>query len=141
METIKTNNVQKTVRIMLSLFMIFAGIGHLTFSRAEFQAQVPHWVPISKDFVVLASGVVEIVLGLALLLWRQQRRRVGILLGIFFMLVFPGNVAQYINGTDAFGLDTDILRLIRLFFQPILIFCALWSTGTITFPGAKIRQS
>ncbi|EDM38355.1 hypothetical protein PBAL39_02032 [Pedobacter sp. BAL39] len=141
METIKTNNFQKAVRITLSLFMIFAGIGHLTFSRAEFLAQVPDWVPLGKDFIVLASGVVEMLLGLALFFRRQQIPRIGLLLGIFFLLVFPGNIAQYLNGTDAFGLDTDVMRLIRLFFQPILIFCALWSTGAIAFLRMKKKHS
>jgi hypothetical protein len=36
---------------------------------------------------------------------------------------------KHVNHIDAFGLNTDNLRLIRLFFQPVLIFLALWSTG------------
>lgn len=45
------------------------------------------------------------------------------------MAIFPGNVAQYVEGTDAFGLDSDRARLVRLFFQPLLVAWALWSTG------------
>lgn len=129
MATIHTTTFQKTIRIILGLFMVFAGIGHLTLNRAEFQAQVPNWIPLGKDIVVILSGIVEISLGLSMLFWKDQRVKVGIVLATFYVLIFPGNIAQYLNHTDAFGLNTDQARLIRLFFQPVLIFAALWSTG------------
>jgi uncharacterized membrane protein len=125
----KTTTFQKVIRIILGSFMIFAGIGHLTFNRAEFQAQVPNWIPLDKDVIVLLSGIVEISLGLAMLFWKDQRIKVGIALATFYVLIFPGNIAQYLNHTNAFGLNTDQARLVRLFFQPVLIFAALWSTG------------
>ena len=55
----------------------------------------------------------------------------GWILALFFIAIYPGNIAQYINGTDAFigVLDTDAGRLIRLFFQPLLVVWALWCTG------------
>ena len=108
--------------------LIYAGILHLTSSRLEFQAQVPSWVPFSADFVVLASGVVEILLGLALASL-QRRKEVGIATALFFIAIFPGNISQYVNQVDAFGLDTDRARFIRLLFQPVLVLWALWSTG------------
>ncbi len=111
--------------------MVMAAIGHLTFQREEFQAQVPDWVPLSKDLVVILSGVVELILGLAMIFWTKQKAKVGLALAVFYVLIFPGNIAQYMNGIDAFGLDTDTKRLIRLFFQPVLILWALWSTGAI----------
>ncbi len=121
---------QHIFRILLALFMVFAGFSHLTFNRIDFQAQVPDWVPLGKNLVVILSGVVEIALGLTLLFWKKQRVAVGWALAIFFILVFPGNISQYINGKDAFGaLDSDSARLIRLFFQPVLIVWALWSSG------------
>lgn len=125
------SELTKTIfRILLAGFMIMAGLGHLTFSRIEFQAQVPDWVPLSKDLVVIASGIVEIILGLGLAFWKKQRIKFGWALAIFFVLIFPGNIAQYVNGTDAFGaLNSDKARLIRLFFQPVLIIWALWSSG------------
>lgn len=126
-----TNTVQKIARIILGLFMVFAAVGHLTFKRAEFQAQVPNWIPMSKDIVVILSGIVELVLGLGMILWAKGKVWVGIALAVFYVLIFPGNIAQYINGTDAFGLDTDHARLIRLFFQLVLILWALWSTGAL----------
>jgi len=128
---VQTTRVQNIFRILLALFMIFAGFSHLTFNRIDFQAQVPDWVPLSKDLVVVLSGIVEISLGLALLLWKKQRAKVGWALALFFVLVFPGNISQYLEGRDAFGsLDSDIARLIRLFFQPVLIVWALWSAGS-----------
>lgn len=124
-----TSILQKAGRILLGTFMVFAGISHLTFQRKAFQAQVPDWVPAPKDFTVLSSGVVEIALGLALIFWKKQRVNTGLFLAVFFILVFPGNIAQYTGHKDAFGLDTDQKRLGRLFFQPVLILWALWSTG------------
>ena len=120
---------QKLGRLVLGLFMIFAGIAHLTFARAEFQAQVPTWVPVPVDLVVLASGVVEIALGAAMIVVRKRRAVVGLLLAAFFVAVFPGNIAQWVHHRDAFGLNSDRARLVRLFFQPVLIAWALWSTG------------
>jgi uncharacterized membrane protein len=120
--------VRSVGQILLGAALIYAGITHLTTSRIEFQAQVPTWVPLSADFVVLASGVVEICLGIALTSL-QYRRYVGWITAAFFVAIFPGNISQYVNGIDAFGLDTDQARLIRLFFQPLLILWALWATG------------
>lgn len=131
MEHIKTSKLQNFIRIFLGLFMITAAIGHFTFQRTDFQAQVPNWVPLDKDLVVILSGIAEIALGLAMVFLTQYKVKVGITLAIFYVLVFPGNIAQYLNGTSAFGLDTDQARLIRLFFQPVLIFLALWSTGAL----------
>lgn len=120
---------QKVGRIALGSFMTFAGIGHLTFARQDFQAQVPTWVPLPPDVTVLASGAVEIGLGAAMILTTRKRAAVGWVLAAFFVAVFPGNIAQWIHHRDAFGLNSDRARLVRLFFQPLLIAWALWSTG------------
>lgn len=130
---ISTSPVQKIFRILLGSFMILAAIGHFTFQREEFQAQVPNWIPLGKDLVVILSGLAEISLGLGMVFWKKQRINIGIALAIFYLLIFPGNIAQYLNGTDAFGLDTDQARLIRLFFQPVLMLWALWSSGAIKY--------
>ncbi len=113
--------------------MVFAGVSHMFWARKEFQAQVPDKVSevtgIDKDGVVLASGVVEIMLGSALVLFPKDRRRVGRILAAFFVAIFPGNIAQYTQKRDGFGLDSDTKRLARLFFQPMLVAWALWSTS------------
>jgi uncharacterized membrane protein len=101
----------------------------LTFARAEFRAQVPDFVPLPTDVTVLASGGVEIALGAAMILLKNRRAAVGLVLAAFFVAIFPGNIAQWVNHRDAFGLNSDRARFIRLFFQPVLIAWALWSTG------------
>ncbi|MBT1191977.1 DoxX family protein [Rhodococcoides kroppenstedtii] len=124
----RTSAPRTVTRVLLGAFLTFAGLSHLFWAREEFRAQVPTWVPLDVDAVVLASGVVEVVLGVLLLSgWR--RTVVGWIVAAFFVAVFPGNVSQYLTGTDAFGLDSDNARAIRLLFQPLLIGWALWSTG------------
>src|SRR5690606_35880547 len=119
--------VRTAGRMALGLALGAAGVGHLTSLREEFQAQVPAWVPVDADLVVVGSGIVEVALGGALLVGRR-RRLVGWLTAAFFVVIFPGNVAQYVEGTDAFGLTSDRARFVRLFFQPVLVAWALWST-------------
>jgi uncharacterized membrane protein len=118
-------------QVGLGLFLASAGFSHLTVSRLAFQAQVPTWLPLDPDFVVLASGVVEILLGVALLLLWRVRAQVGLVVALFFIAIFPGNINQFVNGIDAFGLNTDLLRGARLLFQPVLVLWALWSTGAM----------
>jgi len=132
----KTSFFQNALRILLGSLMVMAGIGHLTSKREEFLAQVPRWLPNDTafmDFVVLSSGIVEIALGLAMVFWVKHKIKTGVILAIFYILIFPGNISQYTNGIDAFGLDTDQKRLIRLFFQPVLVLWALWSTGALKY--------
>lgn len=120
---------QRIARWLLGAFLVFAGTSHLTFARQDFLAQVPPWLPLDADFVVVASGFVEIALGLSLLLLGRWRVPIGWIVAAFFIAVFPGNIAQFIEGRDAFGLDSDLARGIRLLFQPLLVLWALWSTG------------
>jgi uncharacterized membrane protein len=125
---------QVVLRTLLGVVLAVAGVGHLTNQREEFRAQVPAWVPLSEDLVVVASGVVEIALGVALvaLLARplaDRRVAVGLVVAAFFVAIFPGNVGQWLEGVDAFGLDTGTERFVRLLFQPVLVAWALWSTG------------
>lgn len=125
-------------RILLGVALLFAGISHLSTARATFVAQVPAWVPLDADFVVVASGVVEIVLGLALIVLLGQRAIVGLVVALFFIAIFPGNISQLVTRTDAFGLDSDAARIIRLFFQPVLVIWALWSTGAWRYLRSKM---
>lgn len=140
MENIQTTKTQDFFRILLGLFMITAAFGHFTFQRADFQAQVPNWVPMNKDLVVILSGIVEMAIGVAIIFLTRYKIQIGIGLAIFYVLVFPGNIAQYLNGTDALGMNTDLARLIRLFFQPVLILWALWSTGAIGYLRSKVSK-
>ena len=124
-----TSIIQGALRLLLGAALVFAGISHLTTARQEFLAQVPNWVPLNDDLVVVLSGFVEITLGVSLVLLRRYRATVGWVAAAFFVAIFPGNIAQYLNRVDAFGLDSDRARAIRLLFQPLLVLWAIWSTG------------
>jgi uncharacterized membrane protein len=132
--------VRHIARYLLGAALIYAGVSHFTFSRAEFQAQVPPWLPLDADFVVLASGAVEIALGIGLIFVSRFRKQIGWLTAAFFLAIFPGNISQYLTQTDAFGLNTDEARAIRLAFQPLLILWALWSTAAWSRPNRREKE-
>ncbi|MFJ2759085.1 hypothetical protein ACIO3S_26040 [Nocardioides sp. NPDC087217] len=130
-----TSIARTAARVLLGVAMAGAGVAHLTTQREEFRAQVPDWFPVDEDLTVLASGVVEIGLGVAFVALPRKRRLIGGLLAAFFVVIFPGNIAQYVEGVDAFGLDTDQKRLVRLFFQPVLVVWALFGGGWLRRSG------
>lgn len=132
--------VRTVARFVLGGVLIVAGIGHLTFARVDFQAQVPDWVGIDKNTIVILSGIVEIALGAALVVVRRRRALLGLAVGVFFIAVFPGNISQYVDGDDAFGLTSDRARLLRLFFQPVLVAWAWWSTGAHSLLSRRVRS-
>ena len=128
-------------RIALGTGLVYAGISHLSFSRLEFTAQVPVWLPVDPDFVVVSSGIVEILLGLGLLSFGRLVPLAGLAAALFFIAIFPGNINQYVEGIDAFGLNTDQARLMRLFFQPVLVLWALWSTSAMSVFTSRKKDS
>ena len=129
----ETTGAQDVARVALGATLVFAGVSHLTFARRPFKAQVPPWIPMKTDDVVLGSGVAEIATGLALIAApKKLRPLVGCAAAGFFTAIFPGNIAQYQHRRSAFGLDTDAKRFGRLFGQPALVAWALWSTGAIS---------
>ena len=134
------------LRWLLAAALVGVGLAHLTVLRTEFQAQVPSWFPIGEDLVVVVSGIVEIALGLALVALPRHRVLIGTVVAAFFLVIFPGNIAQWREGVDAFGLDTDTERFVRLFFQPVLVAWALVATGAVqafrdgTWPATVARE-
>lgn len=136
-----TSRVQDVARIVLGLALAYAGTSHLFWARDEFSAQVPDWVPLDVDLVVVLSGIVEIALGLSLALWARHRVVLGWIAAAFFVAIFPGNISQFIDGDSAFGLDSDLARALRLPFQPVLIAWALWSTGAWSAWRARRRSA
>ena len=125
----KDSPVKKFFRIFLGLILVYAGASHLLWNRTEFLAQVPAWLPVNKDLVVIVSGIIELLLGLGLLFFARYRTTLGWLTALFFILIFPGNISQFVNHVDGFGLNTDSARGLRLIFQPLLVVWALSSTG------------
>jgi uncharacterized membrane protein len=138
-----TSAIQTVFRVLLGLSLLLAGTGHLTFARTEFLAQVPTWVPLDADLVVVLSGIVELVLGAVLIVPGRYRVLVGWVTAAFFVAIFPGNISQYVNRVDGFGMNTDEARAIRLLFQPVLVAWALWSTGAwqAWYSGWKQRRA
>jgi hypothetical protein len=133
-------HLRNASQLLLGAALGYAGIGHLTTNRLEFQAQVPTLLKDYADFVVLASGVVEISLGAGLIVLWKYRAQIGWLVALFFIAIFWGNISQYVNQTDAFGLNSDRARAIRLLFQPLLVIWALWSTGAWrSYRARKVR--
>ena len=125
----RTTILRTVFRLLLGAFLLLAGVSHLTINREAFLAQVPTGLPLDGDFVVVASGIVEIVLGVSLLALGRYRVQLGWIVAAFFIAIFPGNISQLVTQTDSFGLNTDLARSIRLLFQPVLVLWALWSTG------------
>jgi uncharacterized membrane protein len=115
------------VRTLIAVFMVVAGVSHFT-AHEEFLGQTPTFLP-ARSLIVWVTGVIEIGFGVALVALPRHRRLVGWLLAGFLVAIFPGNVWQAVAGTDAFGLDSDLARWLRLPFQPLLIALVLWSTG------------
>jgi uncharacterized membrane protein len=128
---VRSTRPRTIVRILFGAMLTWAGISHLTVAREEFQAQVPEFVPLPTDVTVIASGVVEISLGAALMLLARRQVTVGWVVAVFFLAVFPGNIAQWMHHRDGFGLDTDTKRFVRLLFQPVLIAVSLWATNAL----------
>ena len=139
-EITRTTKAQLVVRILLGLFLLLAGISHLSFLRIAFLAQVPNWLPINPDKIVVISGFVEIILGSSLILLHKQQIIVGWIVALFFIIVFPGNIAKLVNHKHSFGLNSDLLLWIRLPFQPLLIGLVLWCTGALKRWRNKIKS-
>jgi uncharacterized membrane protein len=118
--------VRMLLRFALAAFLAFAGVGHFV-DPEQFLAQVPPYLP-APELLVLVSGVVELGLAAALVLLPRRRAAVGVVVLLFFLAVLPGNIAQYTEGRDAFGLDTDMARLVRVLLSPLLWVWALAAT-------------
>ena len=133
---VKTSISQNILRVTLGLIMIYIGIAHLYFRRIEFQAQVPRWLTSDESFVdmiVLISGYIEIIFGVLMVWGGKFKAKTGLVLGVFYVLVFPGNINQYIHELDGLRMYSNNERFLRLLFQPVLIFWALWSTNALKF--------
>ena len=132
--------IRTLARGALSALLVAAGAAHLTTLRRGFRIVVPDWATrllrTDKDTIVVVSGVVEVMLGAALVLLPRERTRIGLAIAAFFIAVFPGNVHQWRRGSAAPGLDTDAKRLGRLFLQPVLVAWAIWASA-----GAATRRT
>jgi len=127
------NRARDLCRLFIAALLLTSGLLH-SVNPEPFLAQVPAFLPFALAIVYL-SGVIEILLGVGLLVPRW-RRRAAYATAAFFVLIFPGNVWQAVAQVDGFGLDTDLRRIIRLFFQPVLIAAVLFG-GNISLRRPK----
>jgi uncharacterized membrane protein len=130
--------VRLVLRLALAAFLAVAGVGHFTRTE-EFLAQVPSYLP-APTLLVLVSGVVELALAAALVLLPRRRAAVGVVVLLFFLAVLPGNIAQYTEARDAFGLDTDMARLVRVLLSPLLWLWALVATDLWPRPRGPLSR-
>jgi uncharacterized membrane protein len=117
-------------RWLLIALLGVAGASHLTWGRRGYRIVVPDWstryTGLSKDAIVVGSGVAELALAGAVAAMPRERS-VGWLVAAFFVAVLPGNVHQWRIGRSAPMLRTDRARFVRLLLQPVLVAWALWS--------------
>lgn len=115
-------------RLALAAAMMVAGVAHLV-DPTPFVQHLPGWVP-ERELLVTLSGVAEIGLGLALLTPPPYRRFAGLLLAAYLVAVFPANVYVAVAGVEVDGQPGGIYPWLRLLFQPLFIWLAVWSTRT-----------
>ncbi|GAA2073416.1 DoxX family protein [Microbacterium hatanonis] len=131
-ESAGRRRLRTTGRWSLAALLLGAGLSHLTWGRRGYRIVVPEWavrmLRLDKDAIVVASGVVEGLLGAALLVLPRDRSRIGGLIAAFFVAVFPGNVHHWRSGRPVPGMRTDRARFARLFLQPVLVAWAIWAT-------------
>lgn len=120
-------NAKEPLRVVLALCMVAAGVLHFVIP-AQFIKIVPGFLPF-PDALVYASGVIEILLGGALLVPRWSRRAaVGLV--VLFIAVYPANInmAIYQIHIDNLPDQNWLFHALRLPFQFVLIGWAYWYT-------------
>ncbi len=126
----------KTILLwVLALFYAAAGYFHIV-APAGFLAIMPDWVPFPAT-VVLWTGIAELAgaAGLVQSKWPQLRKAAGIGLALYALCVWPANINHFaldMARTDGgMGLAYHVPRMIA---QPVIIWLALWVSGTTHWP-------
>ena len=82
----------------------------------------------------MVSGLVEIALASALLLPHPTKRRVSVVLAMYFVGVFPGNVYVAVFDVEVDGQPGGAYPWVRLPLQALFIAWALWCTREASRP-------
>ncbi len=129
--------MRAALRYSLAAIYVIAGVAHIR-SPAGFVQITPDWVP-APQFVVLATGLCEIVGAVALAFVPRLRRAAGIGLAAYAVCVFPANINHAINDIAVGGVQMSWwYHGPRLLFQPVAVWWALWVGGVTDWPfGAK----
>lgn len=128
-----------TLRFALALFYGGAGLLHLH-APAAFLPIMPNWVPAPLS-VIVATGLCEVAGAIGLLVPRL-RRTAGMMLALYAVCVFPANLRHAFAHIDVPGLPSSWwYHAPRLAFQPVLVWCALFSADVLTWPLAPRPSS
>ena len=104
-------------KFLLGFLLVIGGIAH--FNNTEFYIKaMPSFLPFG-EFIVYASGVIEILLGLLLVISKTSRNAAFAII-VLFIAIFPANVNMYLNHSD-FPEMSETALLIRLPIQLLLI--------------------
>jgi uncharacterized membrane protein len=122
------------MRWALAIALILIGTDHWL-NPQRYLSMMPPWIPLHLE-LVLFTGAAEIAGGLGLLVPRT-RRICGLMLALYFVAVFPANVHNALNGLAVEGLpQANWYYWIRLPFQPLAIWWALYAAELLRWPGA-----
>jgi uncharacterized membrane protein len=117
--------MKATLRIVLALFFIGAGVNH--FIVTDFYLRMmPTYFPLHLELVQI-SGVAEVVLGVLLLMPDQAAVAAWGLIALL-IAVFPANVHMALH-PEAFSQFGATALWLRLPIQAFLIAWAFWYTG------------
>ena len=120
------------MRLAMAIALIAAGMDHWA-NPGRYLAMMPPWVPLHYE-MVLFTGVAEIAGAIGLLITRT-RALAGLALAIYFVAVFPANIHNALNGLAVDGLPQAAWYYwVRLPFQPLAIWWALYSAELIRWP-------
>jgi uncharacterized membrane protein len=128
-----------TSRLVMAGIYLVAGILHFPFA-GPLLGITPSWVPY-PHFVILATGVCEII-GAVALLTSRFRWRAGVALALYAVCVYPANIKHAIDGlsaVDASGLGW-LYHVTRLAFQPVFVWWALYAGGVVDWPFASRKS-
>ena len=129
------DTLRNVMRWMMAGFYVSAGAFHLAMP-GKLVPIVPDWVPFPVQ-TVLVTGVFEMAGGLALLSARM-RRLAGVMLALYAVCVFPANIKHAIEGIELPPVPSSWwYHGPRLAMQPVLVWWALFSSGTIDWPLGK----
>jgi uncharacterized membrane protein len=124
----------------MAVALWLAGIDHFA-SPERYVAMMPAFVPLPYQ-VALFTGACEIAGGIGLVV-PQLRRLAGIMLAIYFCAVFPANIKNAVEGLTVEGLPAAAWYYwVRLLFQPLVIWWALYAATVIDWPlRAREREA
>jgi uncharacterized membrane protein len=120
------------MRLALAIALMVVGTDHWA-NPGRYLAMMPPWVPLHYE-MVLFTGAAEIAGALGIMVGRT-RTLAGLALALYFVAVLPANIHNALNGLAVDGLPQAAWYYwVRLPFQPLAIWWALFSAELIRWP-------